>query len=152
MGRKHSFLCELPHILLQISQALSFLSCAGHFAYISILQIFHWLAIHLSGFRPPHTIEVHLVITSNFPLGTALPLVLSINVSALFPSHETLPQVSDFWSGCDRRENSFCRFILRTALWRHYQLLPYPPPCPWFLSFLRLGRSTNLNRSLLCLN
>lgn len=89
-----------------------------HFACTSILWIFRWFAIGISGFCPP----VH-----HPPLGNNIlislweqpfPPVLPISVPALFPTNETLSQESESWSGCNRKENSFRRFILMAALWR----------------------------------
>lgn len=44
---------NFPTSSARYPQTPSFLFCAAHFAYISILQIFHWVAIHTGGFCPP---------------------------------------------------------------------------------------------------
>lgn len=62
-----NFPWELPHILGQVPTSFFLSFWCWTFAYISLLQIFHWFAIHISGFCPP----LH-----HSPLGNRMPISL----------------------------------------------------------------------------
>ena len=146
---------NFPTSLVRYPEAPSFLFCARYFACmyfhpLNISLICHRHLWVLPSCTPSFSWEQH----PNFPLGTALPLVLSINVPLLFPTNETLSQEYESWSGCNRRENSSYRLFWwqRSADTDALLLPPRSLELLWFLSFLILWQeSIDPNRFLLCL-